>query len=77
MKFSADREKENLIQGTRALLPPVYSVILPDRVSLSLLPLIFQFLTSGLHLALDALIKIGPVSEHATLLHDRFLHVLF
>lgn len=28
MKFSVDREKQNLIQCTRALLLPVYSVIL-------------------------------------------------
>ena len=43
---------------------------------LSLLPLTPQSLTSGLHLALFALIKIGPISEHATLLHARVSHVL-
>lgn len=43
---------------------------------LSLLPLTLQPLTSGLYLALFALIKIGPISEHATLLHARVSHVL-
>ena len=38
----------------------------------SLLPLTFQPLTPGWHLALVALIKTGPLSEHATLFHARY-----
>lgn len=73
MKFSVKREKQKLIQSTGAL--PVYYVIWPGFFIST--PLTIHALTPGLHLALVPLIKIGPVSEHATVLHARFLHVLF